>query len=81
MTSFVEFENLRPTGSTRIVRVRNKEGVTLGIIKFWGSWRQYTFHPQSETVFNNGCLNEIVAKIEELNTEIRAEWAARRNQK
>lgn len=78
MKSFIVFENLRPTGSTKIVRVCNLDGITLGVIKFWGAWRQYTFQPNPDTVLNTSCMNDIVAKLETLNNEIHEEWKARR---
>ena len=81
MESFIKFENLRPTGSTKIVRVCNSAGGSLGVIKFWGAWRQYTFQPNSDTVFNTACLNDINVKLEDMNQEIREEWKLRRKAK
>lgn len=42
---------------TRRFIVRNKRsGSALGIIKWHGPWRQYVFHPATDTLFNAGCL-------------------------
>ena len=82
MKSYIKFENLRPTGKTRITRISTVEdGYTLGVIKFFGPWRQYTFQPYENTVLNSDCMMEITAKLDEMNKEIRAEWAARRKAK
>jgi hypothetical protein len=38
----------------------------LGLIKWFGRWRQYTFFPETGTVFNAECLNDIVSHIKGL---------------
>ena len=44
---------------TRIYCVYTKRGDILGFIKWYGPWRQYTFHPSADTIFNKGCLFDI----------------------
>lgn len=79
--SFLEFNELSPLAKTKVIGVQNKDTcVGLGLIKFWGAWRQYTFQPYEKTVLNSECLQEITEKLNEMNNEIRAEWAARRKQ-
>lgn len=39
----------------------------LGVIKWWGAWRQYCFFPEGNTVFNVECLNDITDYIKDLN--------------
>lgn len=39
-----------------------RSGETLGVIRWFGPWRQYTFAPAPSTVFNPGCLREIADK-------------------
>ena len=31
----------------------------LGLIKWYGPWRQYCFYPEPQTVWNTGCLEDI----------------------
>lgn len=80
--SFLTFNELSPLAKTKVIGVQNKDsGVGLGLIKFWGAWRQYTFQPYENTVLNSDCMIEIIAKLDEMNKDIRAEWAARRKAK
>lgn len=49
-----------PSGKTSIWRVLNKSTQTsLGEIRWYASWRQYTFMPTQGTIFSAGCLNDI----------------------
>jgi hypothetical protein len=67
---FLESPNL--TGKTRIVQVVSKRhGDALGVIRWFGRWRQYTFWPFAQTTFNPGCLTEINGRIGELMAERR----------
>jgi hypothetical protein len=80
--SFLTFNELSLLAKTKVIGVQNKDsGVGLGLIKFWGAWRQYTFQPYEDTVLNSDCMMEITAKLDEMNKDIRAEWAARRKAK
>jgi hypothetical protein len=78
MTEYMEFVEIRDTGKTKIFDVRSKSsGDQLGTIKWYGPWRQYTFHPIHATVFNIDCLSVIVTFIQGLMTERkRAKMAA-----
>ena len=61
----------RPGRKTREYFIMNKsQGVRLGVIKWYGAWRQYCFFPvaSAETVWNAGCLADIqdfLAKLKE----------------
>jgi hypothetical protein len=46
-------------GKTIIIDVTSISGYRLGIIKWFGRWRQYCFFPEPQTVFSEGCLQEI----------------------
>lgn len=62
--SFVE-ERTPPDRKTGIWQVRSRRsGVVLGRIKWYGAWRQFCFFPESATVFNRGCLDDINEFIE-----------------
>ena len=50
--------------------VNNHKGDRLGFIEWKGDWKihkQYIFCPLKDTFFTNGCLLEIVEKLNELN--------------
>lgn len=66
---------------TKVVSVYTKDDVHLGDISFWPAWRKYVFNPAWSTMFDNNCLSEIISKLDEMNKEIRKEWARRRKAK
>ena len=41
----------------------------LGVIKWFGAWRQYCFFPKENTLYNNECLKDIKEFLEKLNKE------------
>lgn len=49
--------------------VNNNYGTNLGIIKWYGGWRQYCFFPYDGMVFNTGCLADISHFIGQLMDE------------
>lgn len=65
VTEYLTFE-LLPRGGrkTDVWRIASRRsGDTLGLIKWYGAWRQYCFFPALGTVFNVGCMNDITAFI------------------
>jgi len=61
-----------PSGKTKIFHVINKESLDLlGVIKWNGGWRKYAFYPNSDTYYEEDCLNNISEFLEELKTERR----------
>jgi len=38
----------------------------LGEIKWFGKWRQYSFFPEPNTVFEKQCMKDIISFIEDL---------------
>ena len=52
---------------TNVYLIQTKSGdVDLGVIKWYGPWRQYTFFPDDNTIFSKGCMSDINLFIEEL---------------
>lgn len=45
--------------------VSKSSGTMLGRIRWHGPWRQYTFLPEGNTIWNTGCLSDINAFITE----------------
>ena len=45
----------------------NKAGQLLGVIPKQKVWRQYVFEPQSDCIFNNGCLRDIADFLDQIN--------------
>jgi hypothetical protein len=53
----------------RIIVVSKRHLNILGAIKWYGAWRQYTFYPESDTIWNKQCLNDILDYINNLMQE------------
>jgi len=67
MSKYLEFRLLEQKPKTQIIEVISKtHPIRLGIIKWWSSWRQYAFFPETGTIFNIECLNDIQSYIREL---------------
>jgi len=50
----------------------NKSHEPLGLIQWYGAWRQYVFEPDDGSIiFNNGCLDTISEFLTELNQKQR----------
>jgi len=69
MSKYLEFKELEPKPKTRVIGVMSKthpEFYRLGIIKWYPRWRQYAFFPETGTIFNTECLNDIQSYIKGL---------------
>jgi hypothetical protein len=64
-TSFLNFFDLgTPEGKKMpAYAVENKSHERLGMVRFSGAWRKYTFHPESGMLFDSVCLLEIATFI------------------
>ena len=67
MSEFIEFKLIDEKPKTSVFDIINiKSGLRLGIIKWYGPWRQYCFFPYEETIFNMDCMQYIIDFIKEL---------------
>ncbi len=65
-------EEPNPGKKTRRFAIVNKhQDVELGQIKWYGAWRQYCFFPtpECETIWNFGCLVDVMNFLKELKEE------------
>lgn len=62
---YVERTGQSESGKTQIWKVRSKSrhGLVLGEIKWKSSWRKYAFYPESETLYDPGCLRYIAQAL------------------
>lgn len=59
-SKWLAFEQTTGTAKTERWLVKSKSsGDVLGEIRWFGRWRCYSFYPESETIFNAGCLLDI----------------------
>jgi len=69
---WIYFERTEEKVKTQIWDVINKSSEEpLARIEWYFNWRQYVFYPEPETVYNDGCLETIIAFIKRLNKEKR----------
>jgi len=54
----------RKTHNYRVYNITS--GGELGLIAWYGPWRQYCFFPQDGTVWSGGCLHDIQACLTRL---------------
>jgi hypothetical protein len=64
---FVEFEKKEKTKVIAVINKHHEE--VLGMIKWFSRWRQYCFFPNTETVWNINCLNDVNEVIKNLMNE------------
>ena len=71
MTSFLTFaEEHWPNRKTKTIRILSAHhGHTLGIINWYGPWRQYVFEAHAGTVWSDGCLTDVQNKLAQLKAE------------
>ena len=56
-------------GKTRVFScINNRHGDELGIVKWYGAWRQYCYFPTADAVYSRGCLRDIQSFIDYLTT-------------
>jgi len=63
-----------PNKKTDLYGVYNKEsGACIGLIKWYGAFRQYSFFPASNTVYEKTCLADISKFMQDLMDERKIE--------
>ncbi|MHA1285815.1 MAG: hypothetical protein ACTSPB_00300 [Candidatus Thorarchaeota archaeon] len=72
-TEYLRFwkEGLSDSGKTEIWWVLDRGDECLGKVRWFGRWRQYTFFPEMNTLYNNQCLSEVSEFLVNLNREHR----------
>ena len=64
MSKYLRFQLIEQKPKTKVVAVQSKtHPVRLGVIKWWNTWRQYVFLPDTGTIFNAECLTDIQSYI------------------
>ncbi len=72
-TEYLVFSDVSREGrKTKIINIDSaRSGDPLGEIRWHGPWRQYTFWPESNTIWNPGCLSSVMEVIAALMAERR----------
>lgn len=67
---WIEFIKTHSTGKTESFDCYNHEfGSFLGVVKWYGSFRKYSFFPQPNIVFESTCLKDIADFLDKLMLE------------
>jgi hypothetical protein len=67
MKNFIVFIEMKSALKTRQFLIKNlSKDLVLGRIAYEPHWRQYCFYPLGETVWSDGCLEEIQQQIKHL---------------
>lgn len=67
---YIEFKLLEQKAKTTVWSCNNlKSNITLGIIKWFPSWRQYCFSPINNSVYSKGCLEDVNHFIQQLDNK------------
>lgn len=70
MAKYLIFQETSFKGKTKRFNIMSKSsGLSLGRISWYSQWRQYTFNPGYETIWNKDCLKEIQDFLQELMDE------------
>lgn len=71
MSEYLSFEeDDHYEGKTKRFMVVSKKRLNiLGEIKWYGAWRQYTFWPIGDTIWNTQCMKDIILFIDNLMSE------------
>jgi hypothetical protein len=60
MSEYLIFKPISYEGKTKRFEVISKSwGAMLGRISWYNAWRQYTFSPSTNTIWNKDCLKDI----------------------
>lgn len=68
----VEAQPRRPGRKTRRWTVTSRcDGDVLGVIEWYGPWRQFCFFPEEGSVWSKGCLEDVQIAIARIKKERR----------
>lgn len=60
MAKWITFTEVPTSKKTKTFEINAKEGgYKLGVVKWYASWRKYSFFPEPNTLFESKCLQDI----------------------
>ena len=76
-TKYLSFIVKEHKPKTKVVAVVNKtHKQEIGVIRWYGAWRQYCFYPHPNTIWNTACLNDVNNMITKLTPKPRQKKVA-----
>lgn len=68
----IQYAGESPSGKTSTWEVNAaRSGALLGVVRWFGRWRQYAFFPEPGTIYSVGCMADIETFIREQMAERR----------
>lgn len=58
-----------PKRKTPIYYIFEFNGVCIGEIRWYASWRKFCFYPYDDTIWDTKCLNSVIEYIDNINEE------------
>jgi len=78
VTKYMTFKLADQKPRTQVWQLTNNaSGLLLGVISWYGAWRQYAFNPVEGSTFNDSCLETIRDFLTQLNDEQRSRKGAK----
>ncbi|MDE1768910.1 MAG: hypothetical protein KGH62_06130, partial [Candidatus Micrarchaeota archaeon] len=66
---YIRFHVIEKKEKTKVYGVFTLTDDLIGTIRWYPRWRQYSFFPDKETVWNNGCLRDLQNFIYQITKE------------
>ena len=64
---YIDMEEVEKKAKTSVFAIfSNSSKEHIGTIKWYGPWRQYCFFPVDDTIWNKGCLTDVIDFINQL---------------
>lgn len=64
-------EEILPNRKTPIYNIINNNNLKIGQIRWYGPWRKFCFYPDSDTIWDNKCLQDVLNIINDYNSKWR----------
>lgn len=64
-------EEILPNRKTLIYNIINNNNLKIGQIRWYGPWRKFCFYPDSDTIWDNKCLQDVLNIINDYNSKWR----------
>jgi len=66
-TKYLRFVMAEQKAKTQVWQIISKKwGDVLGVIRWYGPWRQYIFYPEKDTIWNKDCLDDVKIFLQDL---------------
>ena len=66
-SEYLYFYILDQKPKTYVIGIDTKYYDKLGVLKWYGPWRQYVFKSEPDCIFNVGCMNDIIKLTDTVN--------------